>query len=787
MSVNGLKTIPLTEQLPQYGYPINRDMIALDDTKVMATLSIGGIPFESESTQTLKQAFELVKNILNILAKKHGSKLGVWTHIIKRKDTFNEHYPFDSDFMQRFSDRYLKAFSGTDFYRVRYYLTFVLNYKNTLTEGEAALADIIKTVTSALKSFDCRVLQVVENTPPGQTCASYHCEHTAFLAYLLNYNDQLKPLSTDKVKQQITHSDWHFGHDMLEVRNTNNETAKFATFFEVGSFPIATELGMWDFILNQPCEFILTQSMILMQGLKAQKMIDKQVNLIESSDNANHELHELQQARDYVAAEAISFGDYHASLAVIGDSPEQVMTDSADLNGEFLTTGTELRRANLKSQFTFLSALPASKTRIKPMPKTTTNLACTWSLHNYSTGKATGNPLGDGRAIMPLKTLSNSLFYFNCHASKTGKNVTGEKYAGHTMLLGASGAGKTTFEGTLTGFLTRFQQQIFCIDYKRSTELFIRAFGGEYFAIKEGIDTGINPFQLEHSPKLVSFLNRLVCRLAQDHQGNLSAQDEQEIKDAIDGVMRFDTANRSLSMMLQSIQEPDLRMRLSKWCRSEGGKLAWCLDSPTNVFNPQHMERVGFDSTLLLEKDSSGNVHPASEPILACLFFLKELMQASGKLLQTIVEEFWMPANFPLTQEVMKRALKTGRLMNEFMVLSSQSPEDAIACDIFPAIVQQTATKVYLPNPDAEYGAYQRCNLTEGEFTKLKALDKQSRIMLIKQSNTSCFAKLDLAGFDAFLPIISGTTDDITLCETIREEVGNNPDLWIPELLKRRG
>jgi type IV secretion system protein VirB4 len=101
--------------------------------------------------------------------------------------------------------------------------------------------------------------------------------------------------------------------------------------------------------------------------------------------------------------------------------------------------------------------------------------------------------------------------------------------------------------------------------------------------------------------------------------------------------------------------------------------------------------------------------------------------------------------------------------------------------------VQQTATKVYLPNPDAEYGAYQRCNLTEGEFTKLKALDKQSRIMLIKQSNTSCFAKLDLAGFDAFLPIISGTTDDITLCETIREEVGNNPDLWIPELLKRRG
>ncbi|GAL27742.1 hypothetical protein JCM19239_1463 [Vibrio variabilis] len=42
MSVNGLKTIPLAERLPQYGYPINREMIALDDSKVMATLSLGG-------------------------------------------------------------------------------------------------------------------------------------------------------------------------------------------------------------------------------------------------------------------------------------------------------------------------------------------------------------------------------------------------------------------------------------------------------------------------------------------------------------------------------------------------------------------------------------------------------------------------------------------------------------------------------------------------------------------------------------------------------------------------
>ncbi len=40
------------------------------------------------------------------------------------------------------------------------------------------------------------------------------------------------------------------------------------------------------------------------------------------------------------------------------------------------------------------------------------------------------------------------------------------------------------------------------------------------------------------------------------------------------------------------------------------------------------------------------------------------------------------------------------------MILSFQSPEDAINCDIFAAIVQQTATKIFLPNPNAEFDVY---------------------------------------------------------------------------------
>lgn len=135
---------------------------------------------------------------------------------------------------------------------------------------------------------------------------------------------------------------------------------------------------------------------------------------------------------------------------------------------------------------------------------------------------------------------------------------------------------------------------------------------------------------------------------------------------------------------------------------------------------------------------------------------------------------------------MIKGALKAGRLKGEMMWLTSQSPEDAINCAIFAALVQQTATKIFLPNPDAEWEGYKKMGLTEKEFKRLKALTKESRTMLIKQSGSSAFAKMDLYGFDDFLPVISGTTEGIALCEKIRHELGtDNPDVWIPEFTKQ--
>jgi len=773
MYATGLKTIPLQDSLPKYGHPVNHSMIAIEDGKLMATMVLNGIPFESASSKKLLSSFTLIKTFFNQLAKKFGNDIAIWTHIVKSKDSLKESYKFNSNFVQSFSDQYLKSFSGETFFKTSYYITFVYKYGHSLDEGEAELFDLLKLASSVFKSFDSEILKLSDDFTS--------CSNIEFLSYLMNNKKKKIPLSSSKVVDTIAHSDWHFGYDILEIRNADTHKSRYASFYEVDSFPLTTHDGMWDFILKQNCEFVLTQSMIMAKSHESLKKINEQINLIASSDNAAHEIEELENATDYVATGEIGFGDYHCSLAVFGDTQQTVIQSGADITGEFMARSTLLKRSNLKSHFTFLSMLPSSNKRILPSPRTTTNLACTWSLHNYSSGKRTGNPIGDGSALIPLKTTSNTLFYLNCHASELNQDVRGKKYAGHTLTLGASGAGKTTLLGTIIAFLTRFNPQIFCIDYNRSTELFIRAFGGNYYTIREGVDTGLNPFQLPDTPELRGFLNRLVYRISADNDGFCTEEEEAEIKAGIDTVMRLDISKRGLSLLLQSIQSVRLRSKLGKWCRSENGQYAWCLDSATNTFDPNASDIVGFDSTMLLEIGGNGEAHIGSEPILATLFYLKELMQKQSRLMATIVEEFWMPANFPLTQSIMKKTLKAGRLKGEFMLLNSQSPEDAINCDIFAAIVQQTATKIFLPNPEAEKEGYLKCNMTAAEFEKFSALDKLSRTFLVKQSNNSCFAKLDLQGFDDFLPIISGTDEDILVVEKIREKYGKDCEVWIPK------
>jgi type IV secretion system protein VirB4 len=326
---------------------------------------------------------------------------------------------------------------------------------------------------------------------------------------------------------------------------------------------------------------------------------------------------------------------------------------------------------------------------------------------------------------------------------------------------------------------------MFALDVGRGMEIFFRQIGGTYIPLEAGVRTGFSPLAQADSPTYRQFLYDLVTICGKDEDGKISAEDKADIQDAVDTVMSLkDVRARRFSRLLESITDKggnSLYTRLSAWCESEGGRYAWVFDNPPGMMpDIANLRRVAFDVTKFAKEG-----YEPSEAVFTYIFYLKTLMQREGQLMMSIVEEFWMPLKFAMTRAMIEAVLAAGRKEGEFLVLVSQQPEQAMNSPVFPQIRSLTATKIFLPDPEAEYEAYQRCNLSQKEFDELKKLDKASRTFLIKQSNQSAFATLDLSGFEDEIAVLSSNPENRLLMNKCIAEFGNDPDVWLEPFQER--
>lgn len=780
---------PISNELPKIERPVTSSILSLENKSFLFTLKLAGIPFESVEDHHVELNFDGLTKVLSTAAKDKSSRLAIWTTLSRRQTQFKSNYSFTNSFMQNFSEKYLARFNSGKFYENHFFMTFILKYDN-YDDGLDEIKELENFMFNSLSPYDPELLRTYfyDNGEKSFDIKNIgnnilFSETYNFIASLFNYSEIEIPVNQIPFYETAPDSHLHFGYDILEIR-TNSAETRYATCYDLKDYPEVSYSGLFNCVLEAKSELLLTQSFICMNPYETIKEINSQVNKLESAgDEATHQIDEMNNAKGYISSGELAFGEYHAALVVFSSTPKKSIDNGVALTSAFLTRGgARWIKATLSAPFTYFSQVPANfKARPRMFPKSTRNLASSFTMHNYSSGKSKGNPIGDGSAIVPLQTRQGAIYHYNFHYTNPEQDNLGEKVAGHTLILGATGTGKTTLQCFLLGFLERFKPKMFCIDYNRGMDVFIRAVGGTYFELTVGTDTGINPFQFEATKENIEFCYSLVESCGKDENGKLTATESKQIKFAVDSVFSLDFHLRRFSSLLQSIPFGELRTRLSEWTYAEDGRYAWALDSESNKFDPNNFNRIGFDVTQVMKV----NFKP-TEPVLATLFHMKEMMQKDGKLLVTVVEEFWMPANFPTTQEKIMKALKAGRLLGEFIILVSQSPEDAINCQIFPAIVQQTPTKVFLPNPDATFDSYRKCSLNKKEFTELAKLEKTSRTFLIKQGHQSSFCLLNLYGFGDELAVISATKENVTLLETIRAEVGEDPEVWLPIYQQRR-
>jgi type IV secretion system protein VirB4 len=129
--------------------------------------------------------------------------------------------------------------------------------------------------------------------------------------------------------------------------------------------------------------------------------------------------------------------------------------------------------------------------------------------------------------------------------------------------------------------------------------------------------------------------------------------------------------------------------------------------------------------------------------------------------------------------------MKTLRKRNAMIGFATQSAADALDSSIASAIVEQTATAIFMPNTKAREEHYCKgFGLSAQELDFVRSLPVHSHCFLVRQANRSVVVRLDLGGMPEFLTVLSGREAMVRRLDEIRASVGDDPAQWYPVLTR---
>ena len=782
------REVPLAAYIP-YSTHVSDHVIKTREGDYLQIWKIAGIAFEAADPADILARHDGFNQFVRGLA---GGHVALWTHRLRRR--VSDH--FSAQYRNRFCDelaaRYYASFAGYRMMANELYLTVVYRPNRTRLgrlfsraarrtrddierdqlDALKVMAELAAQVESSLKPYDPVALGVYTRLSAFAPTPRRYSSALELLGYLVNAVWEQEPVPTGPICEALPTSRLFVGAEKVEIRMPAQ--THFAAMLDLKDYPEDTEPGMLNGLLYGAFEYIETQSFTILDKPTAKEALERQRNqLIAGEDVAVSQVEAIDRALDELINGDFVLGEYHYSLAVLGDTLSEVSRSVAKARTQLADAGFQTALIDLVADAAWFAQLPANwRYRPREAKLTSRNFCGLVGLHNFATGKREGNPWGE--AITIVKTPSGQPLYLNFHATPDKQDSLDEKALANTQIIGRAGAGKTVLELFLLAMATKFGVTIVLFDKDRGTEIAIRAMGGTYTVFRRGEPTGLNPFQMAPGEPVIDFWERLVRKLV-DTGAAVTAREELDISRAVREVARMEKPLRRLSMVRQilpNVGENSLHARLAKWCA--GGRLGWVLDNPTDRIDLAHAELFGFDDTELLDDAE------VSTPVTMYLLHRTENL-IDGRRFIYVMTEFWKRLGDPVFTDFAKNKQKTIRKQNGLGIFDTQSPADVLRSDIARALIEQSATFFFLPNPRADYDDYVHgFKLTEAEFNIVRNLGENSRLFLVKQGHHSAIGRLDLAGLGDVLDVLSGTTDNVELLDTIRAQVGDAPQDWLP-------
>lgn len=770
----------------------------------LLTWRLEGLPFVGREEWELEHRHNTFNRMLQTLRAPDFVNVAFWTHDLRRRRTVKTDSQFRQVFNQSLSDAYYGALSSQKLMQNELYLTMLYrpvvggkrfveksgDHARLEAEQQHAIDKVLElagNVEAVLKDYAPTRLGMYE--APNGTIFS---ETLEFFGYLLNHIDEPVPVLKAPVYRYLGVSRQRFSAKTGDfVLTTPTNVNHFAAILNIKEYPDGTYPGILNGLKYLDFEYVITHSFSPMGRHDALKALERTKGMmISSGDKAVSQIVELDQAMDQLTSGNFVLGEYHFTMTLYAPDQPTLAQYIATARAELSNAGFVSVKEDLAVTAAFYAQFPGNwKYRTRLANISSLNFLGLSPLHNFATGKKSQNPWDD--CVTTLQTTNGQPYYFNFHATHPGENSVDEKAIANTMVIGKSGTGKTALINFLLSQVQKLNPSptIFFFDKDRGAEIFVRACGGNYLALENGCPTGFNPFHCERTEANIQFLSDLIKVLA--GKSVYSSREEEDIFRAVESMLDTPMHLRSMTNFQKSLPnmgDDGLYIRMRKW--TVGNSLGWVFDNPKDTIDLTRANIIGFDYTDVIDNPE------IRVPVINYLLHRLEAL-IDGRRLIYVMDEFWkiLDGEGGL-KEFAKNKQKTIRKQNGLGIFATQSPEDALASDIAASLIEQTATMILLPNPNASREDYiDGLKLTESEYQVVVSLDERSRRFLVKQGHMSSVCQLDLRGMDDALAVISASTDNIEIMHDVLRERATvesvsaddlRPEQWLQTFYDRR-
>lgn len=563
-------------------------------------------------------------------------------------------------------------------------------------------------------------------------------------------------------------SNVEFKKDYIIFHQNNNQT-KYARFISIKAYETESITSLIaTSILRENSQYTLFLSCEAMPKDKAVKKVKEIKAFTQDAfkDELEFYIQELKSERENMIM--VSY-----SVLVEADNLDELDEQSDIIKGLLENQGVVAVKETLNQNPLYFSFFPSrGNLNARKRSLQGRNLAALATFENDILGlpkNAWGNC-----PVTTFKHLSGSPFLFNFHDSiRVGA-------AGHTLVIGGTGYGKTTLMQFLMMNLFKYDINIFAMDKSQGMFNFTKYMGAEYHDFTDENKENnfkLNPFSLKNSDENNLFLLSWLCKMGNINASEKSDEIELEnlVKDAIDKVRRTqnDTENNNKIPTLSEFHSTlnfgnnanaQIHERYNKY-------LNGFFDNEEDALNFKKQLAILNMDTIL--KDSK----LASLSALYLFHKIKNISKNQNKGFFIFIDELKDYLREENMRESILESILEIRKIGGVMTMGVQNVDFFKDIPKSDSFISQMTNFIIFPtsNENSLKSMQEHLGLTNSELDFLRKTPKESRQILFKQVvlNQSAVLNVNFARLGSFLRIFSSEREDV---QVMNELINKHPN-----------